>query len=799
MHRLPPSAPHHGSTIASETIAQTVVPPSPPRAAAVVVGARARARSSSSLGATITQPASPRIRKMCSDTGCCDTDCIHGLRDSVPTPDMVCVNDGNQSVCNLMEEEKPVLHGVNIRAATVERLLHLCVESFGDDGIILENSEYPGVMFLMHKWYTTSDELAQSFLELYQKCDEVIPCPVQECAHLPTAHTCAIQIFKAKICYAVRYWIRQFPVQFDLDSKLQSVIKAFGTLVQHKGNSTFRELIDLSKVPSYDWMRSISVRNPSMRHNRKVSLVFNHLEPEELADHLTYLEYRAFRRINFTDFKNYAMTASLKDNPKLERSIALFNGLSQWIQCMVLSKTTPQQRADVIVKFCNVAKKLRLLQNFNSLMAVIGGLTHSALARLYKTTACIPSETQKMLMEYTELLSSNNNFSNYRKVFHQCAGFKIPILGVHLKDLILLHTALPDRVEGNLINFRKMAQLSLILRELTKLQTHDSIPGVYANMDLINTLRLSLDMHYTEDEIYELSLAREPRNSLSSPSTPTKPVVFAEWVAGMRPPDPQTINKHVRDMVEAVFKNYDNDRDGFISHAEFEAIAGNFPFIDSFCVLDADQDGMISKAEMKTYFIRANCHALRNSFKHDFHEITYFKPTFCIHCTGLLWGLIKQGWKCKDCGINAHKHCKDLVVMECRSKTSVACNRRLDSLSSNGSGSQDLSYSSKRKMSQRQKRTRVHRGTQTEECYFDVFPRELEEGGEFRELHERLSKAEEARDKLKAENEMLTLMVNSNASQIAMLKSQIVMIRKTTVSFILEQMDALHIQRDSQV
>ena len=50
------------------------------------------------------------------------------------------------------------------------------------------------------------------------------------------------------------------------------------------------------------------------------------------------------------------MTASLKDNPKLERSIALFNGLSQWIQCMVLSKTTPQQRADVIVKFCNVAR-----------------------------------------------------------------------------------------------------------------------------------------------------------------------------------------------------------------------------------------------------------------------------------------------------------------------------------------------------------------------------------------------------------------------------------------------------------
>lgn len=48
--------------------------------------------------------------------------------------------------------------------------------------------------------------------------------------------------------------------------------------------------------PTFDWMRRISVR-PS-KHNRKVSLVFNHLEPMELAEHLSYLEYKAFRRIN---------------------------------------------------------------------------------------------------------------------------------------------------------------------------------------------------------------------------------------------------------------------------------------------------------------------------------------------------------------------------------------------------------------------------------------------------------------------------------------------------------------------
>jgi hypothetical protein len=38
--------------------------------------------------------------------------------------------------------------------------------------------------------------------------------------------------------------------------------------------------------------------------------------------------------------------------------------------------------------------------------------------------------------------------------------------------------------------------------------------------------------------------------NIFQPSTPTKPVVFADWLAGVSPPDPNTINKHVYDMVE---------------------------------------------------------------------------------------------------------------------------------------------------------------------------------------------------------------------------------------------------------
>lgn len=151
--------------------------------------------------------------------------------------------------------------------------------------------------------------------------------------------------------------------------------------------------------------------------------------------------------------------------------------------------------------------------------------------------------------------------------------------------MISLHTAHLDKLENDLINFRKMAQLSIIFQNVTDLQ--NSIPPFQENRDLIKLLQLSLDMIYSEDEIYELSLAREPRTSVSSPSQPSRISAFADWAKSIStPPDPQTIQKHVNAMVDAVFKNYDYDRDGFISQAEFSEIAQNFPFIDSFAVLD---------------------------------------------------------------------------------------------------------------------------------------------------------------------------------------------------------------------
>ncbi|XP_027427501.1 RAS guanyl-releasing protein 1 isoform X2 [Zalophus californianus] len=516
------------------------------------------------------------------------------------------------------------------KGASLDDLIDSCIQSFDADGNLCRSNQLLQVMLTMHRIIISSAELLQKVITLYK--DALAKNSPGLCL---------------KICYFVRYWITEFWIMFKMDASLTNTMEEFQELVKASGEELHCRLIDTTQINARDWSRKLTQRIKSnTSKKRKVSLLFDHLEPEELSEHLTYLEFKSFRRISFSDYQNYLVNSCVKENPTMERSIALCNGISQWVQLMVLSRPTPQLRAEVFIKFIQVAQKLHQLQNFNTLMAVIGGLCHSSISRLKETSSHVPHEINKVLGEMTELLSSCRNYDNYRRAYGECTQFKIPILGVHLKDLISLYEAMPDYLEDGKVNVHKLLALYNHINELVQLQ--EVAPPLEANKDLVHLLTLSLDLYYTEDEIYELSYAREPRNHKAPPLTPSKPPVVVDWASGVSPkPDPKTISKHVQRMVDSVFKNYDHDQDGYISQEEFEKIAASFPF--SFCVMDKDREGLISRDEITAYFMRASSiySKLGLGFPHNFQETTYLKPTFCDNCAGFLWGVIKQGYRCK--------------------------------------------------------------------------------------------------------------------------------------------------------
>uniref|UniRef100_A0A671XH37 RAS guanyl releasing protein 4 n=1 Tax=Sparus aurata TaxID=8175 RepID=A0A671XH37_SPAAU len=504
-------------------------------------------------------------------------------------------------------------------------------------------SQLVHMTLMMHSWVVPSQMFAQKLLTLY---------PPLSLSTILWSHWCS--------------WISQFPAVFEADPRLEQTMGDLWALVRSDGEETHSQLIDTSCLSPH--VNIFQAPSPSVK-KRKVSLIFDHMEPDEMAEHLSYLEFKNFCNVSFLDYRSYVVRGSVRDNPALERSVMMCNGVSQWVQLMILSRHTAQQRAQVFTKFIHVAQKLRALQNFNTLMAVTGGLCHSSISRLKDTSNLLPPDITKALSEMTELLSSRSNYINYRRVYNDCSGFKVPILGVHLKDLISLNEALPDYIDDDKINLSKLQHLYSNINDL--LSIHSYTPPFEANKDLLHLLTLSLDLYYTEDEIYELSYTKEPKNPKIQPVTPVKPPVVAEWGSGVTPRlDPDTISKHVKQMVDSVMKNYDQNQDGYISLEDFEKIAANFPF--SFCTHETDREGQISREEINSYFMRGMsvCAKLGFNFKdaHNFHEMTYKRPTFCYTCGGFLWGVIKQGYHCKDCGINCHRHCRDLVGMECVKK-----------------------------------------------------------------------------------------------------------------------------------
>ncbi|XP_049559101.1 RAS guanyl-releasing protein 4 isoform X4 [Orcinus orca] len=516
---------------------------------------------------------------------------------------------------------------LNEGGCSEDDLLEKCIQSFDSAGSLRRGDHILNMVLAMHNWVLPSAHLAARLLTLYQEA---------------TGSTQELR--RLQICHLVRYWLTQHPEIVHQEPQLEEVIGRFWATVEQEGNATQRSLGDSVNLLSPGGPGPPPpISSPGLGKKRKVSLLFDHLETEELAEHLTYLEFRSFQAITPQDLRGYVLQGSVRGCPALEGSVGLSNSVSRWVQVMVLSRPGPAQRGQVLDKFIHVAQRLLQLQNFNTLMAVTGGLCHSAISRLKDSHAHLSPDSTKALLELTELLAAHNNYACYRRTWAGCTGFRLPVLGVHLKDLVSLHEAQPDRLPDGRLHLPKLNSLYLRLQELAALQRQH--PPCSAKEDLLHLL---------------------------TPPSPFQVPLVVQWAPGVTPkPDRVTLGRHVEQLVESVFKNYDPEGRGTISQEDFERLSGNFPFACHGLHPPPRQgSGSFSREELTGYLLQASaiCSKLGLTFLHTFQEVTFRKPTFCGICSGFLWGVTKQGYRCRDCGLCCHKHCRDQVKVECKKR-----------------------------------------------------------------------------------------------------------------------------------
>ncbi|XGW30970.1 hypothetical protein V3C99_009715 [Haemonchus contortus] len=249
-------------------------------------------------------------------------------------------------------------------------------------------------------------------------------------------------------------------------------------------------------------------------------------EPKVIAHQLTHIEMERFSMVGVDEILLALANNDLADLGRNRNgptgSIAFyiewFNRLSSFAATEVLRQLKKKHRVEVIEYFIDVAKECCEIGNFNSLMAIVAGLSLPAVTRLKRTWSRVEKSKLEILQHQ---LDPTGNFLSYRATMKaaqwraETVGSSqkivIPFFVLLLKDLFLVyHGSLRTLPNGHL-NFVAFSQISEQLRSVVQWKAaHCSFPK---NASVLQYLLVSL--LYSERESMLASFECEPAESNS--------------------------------------------------------------------------------------------------------------------------------------------------------------------------------------------------------------------------------------------------------------------------------------------
>ncbi|RYP69474.1 hypothetical protein DL771_006126 [Monosporascus sp. 5C6A] len=242
--------------------------------------------------------------------------------------------------------------------------------------------------------------------------------------------------------------------------------------------------------------------------------IFMDTADEDIADEITRIDWVMFSSIRIRDLvRHVSLNADLKAKCKamqnINRMINHFNHVAKWVSNMILMRDKPKHRAQILEKFMNIALKLRQLNNYNGLAAVLAGINGTAVHRLSQTRALVPTDVQKRFARLVLLMGTQKSHFAYRLAWENSPLPRIPFIPLHRRDLVSAEEGGQTLVgqEGDRINWKKFEILGEVLLPIMKSQG-----APYPNLSKHDTAReLILDclMPTDDEEIYQRSVQVE--------------------------------------------------------------------------------------------------------------------------------------------------------------------------------------------------------------------------------------------------------------------------------------------------
>ncbi|PJF20126.1 hypothetical protein PSACC_00060 [Paramicrosporidium saccamoebae] len=229
-------------------------------------------------------------------------------------------------------------------------------------------------------------------------------------------------------------------------------------------------------------LRKLDLQDAS---HKAMELRVRAIPPGELARQITRLQMEIFRRVPIGEL-DVPIHDRASHAPCLSELVAFSQYITHWCQYEVLRYATAQDRAGVLAHLIRTTTALADLANYESCRAMVAGLTSHPLRRLRQTMVLLPKRLRNELDSLGILVSERRDYAQLRETLDRRATPCIPPV------------VTPVRWE----EFQSSAYLELFPAQ----------PNVQHYL-LIQPYRW-------EEELFSISVAREPPGRIESRETP---------------------------------------------------------------------------------------------------------------------------------------------------------------------------------------------------------------------------------------------------------------------------------------
>ncbi|XP_052499827.1 ral guanine nucleotide dissociation stimulator-like 3 [Budorcas taxicolor] len=264
---------------------------------------------------------------------------------------------------------------------------------------------------------------------------------------------------------------------------------------------------------------------------------------DDVAEQLTLMDVELFSRLRPCEclgsvWSQRDRPGAASIAPTVRATVTQFNTVTGCVLGSVLGEPglAAPQRAQRLEKWIRIAQRCRELRNFSSLRAILSALQSNPIYRLKRSWGAVSREPLSTFRKLAQIFSDENNHLSSREILSQEAtqgpqekdapagspSLKlppgpVPYLGTFLTDLVMLDTALPDMLKGNLINFEKRRKEWEILARIQQLQRRCQSYCLSPRPPILAALRAQHKLN--EEQSYHISRVIEPPAS-SCPSSP---------------------------------------------------------------------------------------------------------------------------------------------------------------------------------------------------------------------------------------------------------------------------------------